>query len=517
MTTGENLRVLVVEDDRDMAFTIRKLLAKQFSAQTDLALDIASARRFLSEKDYDIVTLDYQLPDGDGLSLLNEIVRAAGHARTIIITGHGDARIAAKAFKAGAAGYVVKGARMAAMLKDAIKKDLASIDQDEAQTSLAENREELELIAERDRDLFGLLMETSPVGICVIDNKGSLTYANRRAEEILGLKKDEITQRHYQDPLFEQTTVDGAPLPEEELPFSLIKATGEPVYDVRHGIQHPGRNRKIISVNAAPVIDAEGKFQGAIATFDDITVHVRDVQDLKKAQEELRRVNEELDGYAHTVSHDLRTPLAAITLTNSMTREALADIQGEGARKEVAENVDTIDRNLNRAYMLINGLLSLAEAGRRPTEVEQVDVAGIISDILAERGHDIHEKRVRVEVDDEMGTITAHPLQMYQVFANLVGNAITHNDSPEPVIALRYFGKDLEGAHQYCVCDNGSGIPEKHLEKVFMPFFKGGSKADTGIGLSIVKKTVIVYGGGIRAYNHGGACFEFTIRDFVTP
>jgi signal transduction histidine kinase len=96
----------------------------------------------------------------------------------------------------------------------------------------------------------------------------------------------------------------------------LIKATGGPVYDVRHGIEQPGGVRRIISVNAAPILDAEGRFQGGIATFDDITDRVRDIEELKRAQEDLRRVNEELDGYAHTVSHDLRTPLSAMNLSN---------------------------------------------------------------------------------------------------------------------------------------------------------------------------------------------------------
>ncbi|GEM_PF-4650611 len=81
----------------------------------------------------------------------------------------------------------------------------------------------------------------------------------------------------------------------------------------------------------------------------------------------------------------------------------------------------------------------------------------IIRDILAERDNDIGEKRVRVEVDDDMGTITAHPLQMYQVFANLIGNAIIHNDSPEgaspacgaPFSFMRSRDPGSRGAHPF--------------------------------------------------------------------
>jgi signal transduction histidine kinase len=63
------------------------------------------------------------------------------------------------------------------------------------------------------------------------------------------------------------------------------------------------------------------------------------------------------------------------------------------------------------------------------------------------------------------------------------------------------------------VRDNGTGIPPGDLDRIFTPFFKGRETGGTGIGLAIVEKIVILYGGAIRAYNDGGACFEFTLHD----
>jgi len=148
METGKPLRVLVVEDDRDTAYTISRLLAKQFAAEVDTALTLQEARQFLADNHYDIVTLDHQLPDGDGISLLDELRLRDGHARGIVITGHGDELVAVRAFKEGAAGYVVKDARMATMLKDAFNKAIASIELETALKALDESREELTLIAD---------------------------------------------------------------------------------------------------------------------------------------------------------------------------------------------------------------------------------------------------------------------------------------------------------------------------------------------------------------------------------
>ena len=84
----------------------------------------------------------------------------------------------------------------------------------------------------------------------------------------------------------------------------------------------------------------------------------------------------------------------------------------------------------------------------------------------------------------------------------------------EPVVEITRLEMDeASGASRYLVRDNGPGIPEEHLDDVFIPFFKGKS-GDSGIGLAIVDKVVKVYRGEVRAYNDNGACFEFTLRDF---
>ncbi|MHB8895793.1 MAG: response regulator [Candidatus Geothermincolia bacterium] len=124
MSVGKKLRVLVVEDDRDTAFTISKLLMRHFGVEVDTALDIASAKKCLSGKHYDVLTLDYQLPDGDGLALLEDLGRDHSDIRAIVITGHGDEAIARRAFKAGARAYVVKNAELAPKLTEAFRKTL---------------------------------------------------------------------------------------------------------------------------------------------------------------------------------------------------------------------------------------------------------------------------------------------------------------------------------------------------------------------------------------------------------
>ena len=124
-----------------------------------------------------------------------------------------------------------------------------------------------------ERDLIEQMMETSPAGIIRVDAAGRITYANRRAGEILGLPA--LTGpgwiRTFNDPTWEVTDIDGAPFSEENYPFSIVKKTHEPVFDVRHAIHRDDGRRALLSVNAAPIFDADGAFEGMVATIDDIT------------------------------------------------------------------------------------------------------------------------------------------------------------------------------------------------------------------------------------------------------
>jgi signal transduction histidine kinase len=231
--------------------------------------------------------------------------------------------------------------------------------------------------------------------------------------------------------------------------------------------------------------------------------------------EDLKSANEELDAYAHAVSHDLRSPLAAATLANSLMKDAAQDASDAELREEVSESTDAVGRNLARAHRMITGLLKVAEAGQKPHTVTEVSISELVDEVFEERKASIQAAGTRLEVDNDLGSIRADRNQMYQVFANVIGNSLRHNDSPEPMTTVRYLGQ-ADGLHTFKVCDNGSGFGAEDIDSLFTPFFKGrGETSDTGIGLSIVYKVIRAYGGWIKAYNDDGACFEFAIPDWT--
>ncbi len=232
-----------------------------------------------------------------------------------------------------------------------------------------------------------------------------------------------------------------------------------------------------------------------------------------RVENALRAANAELDGFAHTVSHDLKGPLGAAGTAAEMIKAVLERPLTDDALQDVDEGVGVIKNCLARAGHIIEDLLALAEAGLGPREVSEVDVGRVVAEVLEEMSGVIEEKGVKTAVDASLGVILASDTQVYQVFSNLIGNAIKHNDGSEPAIEVRSLTTDVQTEHRYLVRDNGSGIPEGDLENVFIPFFKGTNTGETGIGLATVEKIVNACGGEIQAYNDDGACFELTMRD----
>ena len=270
-----------------------------------------------------------------------------------------------------------------------------------------------------------------------------------------------------------------------------------------------------LSRQAKVISDDEiGQLARAFNRMTSDRVEARENLERKVAErtEELAAVNAELEGYAHTVSHDLKGPLSAMSLAEQLLRQQLALPEEQQAKGEIGESFDIMERNLKKSFALIDNLLALAEAGQVPVQVHSVDVSSVVQNVLHERQPALEERGTKVVVAANLGYIVGDQTQIYQVFTNLIGNAIKHNTGNEPIMEVSYLGDDEDGAHRYVVRDNGPGIPPESMEKLFIPFFKGET-GETGVGLATVEKIIEVYGGEIRAYNNNGACFEFTMND----
>ncbi len=149
-------------------------------------------------------------------------------------------------------------------------------------------RKKLEESLAAERDFLDQIMATSLSAIVAIDASGRLVFANKAAEQVLGVQARTATDRFFDDPAWRVTAVDGGPYPLEEIPFVKVMQTGKPVFDVRHAIEWPDGRRRILSVNAAPLADQPGSTSRVVCSVTDITDKLRAETDLRYKESLLR-------------------------------------------------------------------------------------------------------------------------------------------------------------------------------------------------------------------------------------
>ena len=133
-------------------------------------------------------------------------------------------------------------------------------------------------------------IDSSAICIVLVDRDGQVTYANRRARELLGLEASAGEPRTFNDPGWKITAVDGGEFPDEKLPFHIVKRTGRPVADVRHAIEMPDGRRVALSINAAPLWDGHGEFDGMAASLEDITDRLAMEDAIRQSEERFSRM-----------------------------------------------------------------------------------------------------------------------------------------------------------------------------------------------------------------------------------
>jgi signal transduction histidine kinase len=196
----------------------------------------------------------------------------------------------------------------------------------------------------------------------------------------------------------------------------------------------------------------------------------------------LKRKNEELDQFAHIVSHDLKAPLRGIDNVVTWINED----HSQELSPKIREYVKLIKGRLVRAENLIQGILSYARVGREMPAKEEVDLNLLIQETLESL---TIEPNFSIMVQPDLPVIYTERIPLQQVFSNIIGNAAKYHDKQNGNISIML--KDRNTHYEFFVTDNGPGIDRSYHKKIFMIFQtlqERDSFESTGVGLAIVKK-----------------------------
>jgi len=248
----------------------------------------------------------------------------------------------------------------------------------------------------------------------------------------------------------------------------------------------------------------------ALATIIDITERKQAEKD-REAKLVLEAKNAELDLFAYTVSHDLKSPLVTISGFLGFLKKDLA----AGDMEHLQNDMLQIEGAINKMHGLVSGVLELSRAGLvvdLPVEVHFGALAHEVVDLL--RGS-LERRSAKVTIQAGLPFVLADKLRLAQVIQNLVENAAKYSGHQnEPSIEIGMYGDDQSGTPIFFVRDNGMGISPEHQERIFSPFSQLDPRSEgTGVGLATVKRIVEAHGGRIWVESEAGkgSTFFFTL------
>ncbi len=329
------------------------------------------------------------------------------------------------------------------------------------------------------------ILETMADALFVLDGAGKIRVVNGAVRAIFGYPELEIVGK----PLV--ALLD--PSDEGILSFDAVR-------DREHVFRHRDAHRFEVSLSISPLREGEA-LAGAV-------VIARDIRARKRAEEQLRQSNRELEDFAYVASHDLQEPLRKIQAFGDRLRARYAGaLTAEGA-----DYVERMQRAAGRMQTLINDLLTFSRITTKGQPFVPVDLGAVAREVVHDLEMRIHDSGGEVVVG-ELPTVEADPLQMRQMLQNLVGNALKfHRPGVAPHVELSAVIDD--NTARVCIADNGIGFEEKHANRIFTMFERLHSRQTyegTGIGLAICRKIAERHGGEIAATSRPGQGSLFTV------
>jgi signal transduction histidine kinase/AmiR/NasT family two-component response regulator len=477
-------QILVVEDNSIVGKDIQKRLCNLGYNVPQVVSSGEKAINAALETKPDLVLMDIMLKGAmDGLEAA-EVIAAKIDVPIVFLTAYADDRTLQRAKATGPFGYLLK-----------------PFNEIELHTTIeiALYKHQIERKLRESEEWLSTTLHSIGDAVIATDMNGVVLLLNESAENLTGWKSSEAK---------------GKDLPE------VFKTIGDSPLVSRSGAQIP------IETTTSSIRNANGSVTGVVIVFRDITERLAVEKERQESDNEIRRLNEELQlklneltavnielaAFNYSVSHDLRTPLVNVDGFASVLLEQFSgrlDSQALG-------HITTIRNNARRMLQLIDDLLSFSRLSRSELERETISINALVHALVAETKAAQPDRNIIFKLG-ALPPTHGDKAMIRQVYLNLLSNALKFTD-PRDLVVIEVGSILKDGKTAYFVKDNGVGFDMRDADRLFEVFQRLHSATQfegSGVGLAIVQRIIERHGGHVWAEGrvNEGATFYFTLPD----
>lgn len=468
------VRILIVDDDED-DFIITSEYIKYIPASSfiiDWCYRYEEALELICAKAYDLYFVDYRLGAKSGVDLLKEALARNCEEPIILLTGKGNYEVDIEAMQLGAVDYLIKTDLSIEKMERCIRY---AMDRTATLKALKTNERKYRGIFEKSKDLVFLINDKLDFEDV---NESVITLLGFEKQELLGMNLCDLIEQAQHKKFVQQT-------------LTQKKAIND--WEVTISTKSGDKKDCILTATATAEDDAQSSIQGII----------HDITNLKKV-EKATLLAEKLAAagrLVRTLAHEVRNPLNNITLS-------VEQMQQETSDENSLLFLDIIQRNSKRISDLITELLNTS----KPSEItlKEYTLQMILDDVIAAAIDRLTLKRIRLRVNypNEMIQVLADKDNLKIALLNIVINAVEAMEEKVGELVITLSSK--EGLAVLEITDNGVGISEEHISRLFEPFFTQ-KRNGMGLGLAFTLNTLQAHKASIEVSSVVGSGTTFTI------